>query len=130
MGGEWVEADDGGRVEVRKPATGEVVGRVAGMGAAETRRAIVASAEAFPRWRSLLARERARILRRWSDLMLDHVDDLALLLTSEQGKPLAEAEAEVVYAASFLEWFGEEAKRSHGEANPATMAATRAVGRK
>src|SRR5215475_1413701 len=97
------------------------------MGVAETRRAIAAAADAFPAWRSLLARDRARILRRWADLLIEHEDDLALLLTSEQGKPIAEAKAEVVYAASFLEWFGEEAKRVYGDTIPTYMQDRRVV---
>jgi succinate-semialdehyde dehydrogenase / glutarate-semialdehyde dehydrogenase len=121
VGGEWVDADEGDTFEVRNPATGDLLARVPRMGVAETRRAIAAAADAFPRWRSLLAKERARILRRWSDLILDRADDLALLLTAEQGKPLAEAEAEIVYAASFLEWFGEEAKRVYGDTIPTIM---------
>jgi succinate-semialdehyde dehydrogenase / glutarate-semialdehyde dehydrogenase len=127
VGGEWVDADDGRTFEVRNPATGELLAHVPRMGVAETRRAIDAAAAAFPRWRSLLARERARILRRWADLMLDHLDDLALLLTAEQGKPLAEAKAEIVYAASFLEWFGEEAKRIYGDTIPTYMEDRRVV---
>jgi succinate-semialdehyde dehydrogenase/glutarate-semialdehyde dehydrogenase len=104
--------------EVRNPATGELLADVPRMGVAETRRAIEAAAEAYPGWRSLLARDRARILRRWADLMIDNADELARLLTAEQGKPLAEAHAEIVYAASFLEWFGEEAKRIYGDTIP------------
>jgi succinate-semialdehyde dehydrogenase/glutarate-semialdehyde dehydrogenase len=121
VAGDWIDADEGDTFEVRNPATGDLVATVPRMGVAETRRAIAAAAEAFPRWRSVLARERAKILRRWSDLILDYADDLALLLTTEQGKPLAEAEAEIVYAASFLEWFGEEAKRIYGDTIPATV---------
>jgi succinate-semialdehyde dehydrogenase / glutarate-semialdehyde dehydrogenase len=127
VGGEWVDADGGDTFEVHNPATGALLARVPRMGVAETRRAIVAAAEAFPSWRSLLARERARILRRWADLMLDHGDGLALLLTAEQGKPLAEAEAEIAYAASFLEWFGEEAKRIYGDTIPTTMPGRRVL---
>jgi succinate-semialdehyde dehydrogenase / glutarate-semialdehyde dehydrogenase len=118
---------DGDTFAVVNPATGEVLEQVPRMGVDETRRAIDAAADAFPRWKSMLARERARILRRWADLIVDHVDDLALLLTSEQGKPLAEAKAEVVYAASFLEWFGEEAKRVYGDTIPTYMHDRRVV---
>jgi len=118
VGGRWVDADDGETFEVRNPATGELLAHVPRMGARETRRAIEAAAEAYPRWRSLLAKERARILRRWADLMHDRAEELAHLLTAEQGKPLAEAEAEIAYAASFLEWFGEEAKRIYGDTIP------------
>jgi succinate-semialdehyde dehydrogenase/glutarate-semialdehyde dehydrogenase len=118
IGAVWVGSDGGQTFEVCNPATGGVIARVPRMGVAETRRAIAAAAEAFPAWSSALARERARVLRRWADLMLDHSEDLALLLTSEQGKPLAEARAEIAYAASFLEWFGEEAKRVYGDTIP------------
>ena len=91
------------------------------MGAAETRRALEAAEAAYPGWRARTAADRARILRRWADLMLEHVDDLALLLTLEQGKPLAESEAEIRYAASFLEWFGEEGKRVYGDTIPSPL---------
>jgi succinate-semialdehyde dehydrogenase/glutarate-semialdehyde dehydrogenase len=124
---DWIETGSGETFEVLNPATGEVLSDVPRMGAAETRRAIEAAAEAFPRWSALLARERAQILRRWADLLVDHVDDLSLLLTAEQGKPLAEAKAEVLYAASFLEWFGEEAKRIYGDTIPTYMHDRRVV---
>src|SRR5436309_7314918 len=124
---DWIETGSGETFEVLNPATGEVLSEVPRLGAAETRRAIAAAAEAFPRWRSLLARERAQTLRRWADLIVEHLDELALLLTSEQGKPLAEARAEVVYAASFLEWFGEEAKRIYGDTIPTYMQDRRVV---
>jgi succinate-semialdehyde dehydrogenase/glutarate-semialdehyde dehydrogenase len=97
------------------------------MGPDETRRAIEAARDAYPRWRATLAKERARILRRWADLMLEHRDDLALLLTTEQGKPLAESRLEIEYAASFLEWFGEEAKRVYGDTIPTYMQDRRVV---
>jgi succinate-semialdehyde dehydrogenase/glutarate-semialdehyde dehydrogenase len=112
---------------VINPATGEVLEEVPRMGPPETRRAIAAAADAFPHWSSLLARERARVLRRWADLVVANVDDLASLLTAEQGKPLAEARAEVLYAASFLEWFGEEAKRVYGDTIPTYMQDRRVV---
>src|SRR5438552_11143469 len=124
---DWIETGSGETFEVLNPATGEVLSEVPRMGIAETRRAIEAAAEAFPRWSSLLARERAQILRRWADLIVDHLDDLSLLLTAEQGKPLAEAKAEVLYAASFLEWFGEEAKRIYGDTIPTYMQDRRVV---
>jgi succinate-semialdehyde dehydrogenase/glutarate-semialdehyde dehydrogenase len=127
VGGEWIDADEGETFEVRNPATGELLAQVPRMGVGETRRAVAAAAEAFPRWRSLLAKQRALILRRWSDLMHDHADELALLLTAEQGKPLAEAEAEIAYAASFLEWFGEEAKRVYGDTIPTPTADRRVL---
>jgi succinate-semialdehyde dehydrogenase / glutarate-semialdehyde dehydrogenase len=124
---DWLEAGSGETFEVRNPATGEVVAEVSRMGVAETRGAIEAAADAFPSWSTLLARERAQILRRWADLVVEHLDDLASLLTAEQGKPLAEARAEIVYAASFLEWFGEEAKRIYGDTIPTYMQDRRVV---
>jgi succinate-semialdehyde dehydrogenase / glutarate-semialdehyde dehydrogenase len=127
VGGNWTDADSGDTFEVVDPATGEVLARVPRMGVGETRRAIEAAADAYPNWRSLLARERAQILRRWADSLLAHLDDLALLLTAEQGKPLAESTAEIVYAASFLEWFGEEAKRVYGDTIPTYMQDRRVV---
>jgi succinate-semialdehyde dehydrogenase/glutarate-semialdehyde dehydrogenase len=124
---DWIETRSGDTFAVGNPATGEVLAEVPRMGVAETREAIDAAAEAFPRWSSLLARERAQILRRWADLIVEHLDDLAQLLTAEQGKPLAEAKAEVLYAASFLEWFGEEAKRIYGDTIPTYMNDRRVV---
>jgi len=116
--GEWVTADSGGTLEVRNPATGEVLGTVPKMGTAETRRAIAAAAKAMPAWAKKTARERAQILRRWHDLLLANQDDLAKLMTAEQGKPLAEAKGEIAYAASFIEWFAEEGKRLYGDLIP------------
>ena len=116
--GSWVDADSGATFSVTNPATGDVVAEVPRMGAAETRRALAAAERALPGWRQRTAKERARILRRLADLMLEHEDDLARLMVVEQGKPLAEAKVEVVYAASFYEWFGEEAKRVYGDTIP------------
>jgi succinate-semialdehyde dehydrogenase/glutarate-semialdehyde dehydrogenase len=113
--GEWCDASGGATVEVRNPATGEKLGTVPHMGAEETRCAIDAANAAWPAWRKKAARERAAILRKWSDLMLENADDLALLMTVEQGKPLAESKGEIGYAASFFEWFGEQAKRADGD---------------
>jgi succinate-semialdehyde dehydrogenase/glutarate-semialdehyde dehydrogenase len=127
IGGEWVEGDAGATFPVINPATGEELAQVPRMGADETRRAIEAAQTAYPAWRATLAKERARILRRWADLMLEHRDDLALLLTTEQGKPLAESRLEIEYAASFLEWFGEEAKRVYGDTIPTYMQDRRVV---
>jgi succinate-semialdehyde dehydrogenase/glutarate-semialdehyde dehydrogenase len=127
IGGAWVEGDSGATFPVLNPATGEELAQVPRMGADETRRAIGAARDAYPRWRATLAKERARILRRWADLMLEHRDDLALLLTTEQGKPLAESRLEIEYAASFLEWFGEEAKRVYGDTIPTYMQDRRVV---
>jgi succinate-semialdehyde dehydrogenase/glutarate-semialdehyde dehydrogenase len=127
IGGVWAEADGGGTFPVVDPATGHELARVPRMGADETRRAIDAARDAYPGWRGMLAKERARILRRWADLMLEHRDDLALLLTAEQGKPLSESSVEIEYAASFLEWFGEEGKRVYGDTIPTYMQDRRVV---
>ncbi len=116
--GQWVDADGGGVFAVTDPATGAKIVEVADLGAAETRRAIDAAARALPAWRSKTAKERAAVLRRWFDLLVAHTDDLALLMTTEQGKPLAEACGEVAYGASFIEWFAEEGKRAYGDVIP------------
>ena len=115
LGGEWADADDASTITVTNPATGETLGTVPHMGAAETRRAIEAADKAWPAWRRKTAKERAAILRRWYELMMENADDLALLMTLEQGKPLAESKGEVSYAASFFEWFAEQAKRIEGD---------------
>ncbi|MCO4892402.1 NADP-dependent succinate-semialdehyde dehydrogenase [Cupriavidus sp. WGtm5] len=115
IAGNWQDADSGATFTVTNPASGALIGTVPGMGAAETRRAIDAAQAAQAGWRRKTARERAAVLRAWYELMLANADDLALLMTTEQGKPLAEAKGEVVYAASFLEWFAEEAKRVSGD---------------
>lgn len=116
--GSWVDADNGQTIKVNNPATNDIIGTVPKMGAAETRRAIEAADKALPAWRALTAKERANKLRKWFDLMIENQDDLARLMTIEQGKPLAEAKGEIAYAASFLEWFGEEAKRIYGDTIP------------
>ncbi|HEX8478418.1 MAG TPA: aldehyde dehydrogenase family protein, partial [Telluria sp.] len=113
--GEWCDAQDAQTVDVINPATGATIGSVPHMGALEAKRAIAAAAAAWPAWRKKTAKERAVILRKWNDLMLENADDLAAIMTAEQGKPLAEAKGEITYAASFLEWFGEEAKRIAGD---------------
>ena len=105
INGQWVAADSGSVFPVTNPAGGEVLAKVADCGAAETRRAIDAAAEALPAWRSKTATARAAILRRWHDLILENTEDLALLMTLEQGKPLAESRGEVRYGATFIEWF-------------------------
>ena len=115
---EWVDADNRSTFEVTDPADGSVLGHVPNMGAAETRRAIEAANAAWPAWRALTAKERATILRRWYELMLANQEDLANLMTAEQGKPLAESKGEIVYAASFIEWFAEEGKRIYGDTIP------------
>jgi succinate-semialdehyde dehydrogenase / glutarate-semialdehyde dehydrogenase len=119
-------SDSGETFPVDNPATGETIANVPRMGAAETRRALVRAEEALPAWRSLLAKDRARILRRWADLMLENEEGLARLLTTEQGKPLAESRTEIAYAASFYEWFGEEGKRIYGDTIP-TYASDRRI---
>jgi succinate-semialdehyde dehydrogenase/glutarate-semialdehyde dehydrogenase len=116
--GAWVNAKSGGTVSVDNPATGEVIGTVPRMGTAETRDAIEAADRAFQTWRKKTGKEKAAVLRRWFELMMANVDDLARLMTIEQGKPLAESKGEVAYAAAFLEWFGEEAKRIYGDTIP------------
>lgn len=125
--GEWCDADDASTFEVSNPATGEIVGKAPHMGAPETKRAIDAANAAWPAWRKKTARERALILRKWNDLMLENADDLALIMTAEQGKPLPEAKGEVAYAASFLEWFGEQAKRIEGDTLQSPWADRRTV---
>ncbi len=115
IAGQWCDADGGATISVTNPATGEALGSVPKMGAAETRRAIEAANAAWPEWRKKPAKTRAAILRKWNDLILANADDLAALMTAEQGKPLSESKGEITYAASFIEWFGEEAKRIAGE---------------
>jgi succinate-semialdehyde dehydrogenase/glutarate-semialdehyde dehydrogenase len=116
--GEWVDAYDRATIPVKDPASGETLGTVPKMGAEETRRAIEAADKALPAWRGKTAKERAQILRRWFDLMMANQEDLATLMTAEQGKPLAESKGEIAYAAAFIEWFGEEGKRIYGDTIP------------
>lgn len=118
VNGQWITADDGKTVAIANPANGRIVGHVPVMGAVESRRAIDAAAAALPAWARRTAKERAVILRKFADLMSANADDLAIIMTSEQGKPLAEARGEVAYAASFLEWFAEEGKRVYGDIVP------------
>ena len=125
--GSWVAADSGEQINVTNPATGEPVGDIPRLGRAETERAIEAADAALPAWRALTAQERADLLLKWHDLMLEHKQDLALLMTHEQGKPVKEAEGEIVYAASFLRWFAEEARRVYGETIPAANANQRII---
>ncbi len=122
IGGTWTGADSGASVSIRNPATGEEIATVPDMGGAETRRAIEAASAAWPAWRAKTAKERSALLRRWFELIMANQDDLGLILTSEQGKPLPEAKGEIAYGASFIEWFSEEAKRVYGETIPATTA--------
>ena len=122
VAGAWEDAHSAATRDVLSPATGEKLGTVPNMGAAETRRAIEAAALALPAWAKKTAQERALILRRWYDLMLANQEDLARIMTAEQGKPLAEARGEIAYAAGFIEWFGEEGKRLYGDVIPAHQA--------
>jgi succinate-semialdehyde dehydrogenase/glutarate-semialdehyde dehydrogenase len=118
IGGAWVQADSGRTLDVRNPANGELVGSVPAMGAAETRRAIDAAYTAQKAWRALTAKERQKPLRRLFDLMMENQEDLAIIMTAEQGKPLAESRGEIAYAASFIEFFAEEGKRIYGDTIP------------
>lgn len=122
IGGKWESADGGGTHDVVNPATREKIGTVPEMGAAETRRAIESARAAFPAWAAKTAKERATILRRWYELMMANQEDLAVLMTAEQGKPLAESKGEIAYAASFIEWFAEEGKRVYGDTIPGHQA--------
>jgi succinate-semialdehyde dehydrogenase/glutarate-semialdehyde dehydrogenase len=123
--GTWCAADDGATVDIRNPANGSVVGAVPVMRAGETRRAIDAASRAMPEWAKRTAKDRATVLRRFAELMVANADDLAVIMTSEQGKPLAEARGEITYAAAFLEWFAEEGKRVYGEIIPTFRADAR-----
>ncbi|HYS76754.1 MAG TPA: aldehyde dehydrogenase family protein, partial [Burkholderiales bacterium] len=125
--GKWADADGRKSIPVNNPATGEILGTVPNMGAAEARRAIEAANAAFPAWRAKTAKERANILRKWFDLMMANQEDLAKILTAEQGKPLAEARTEISYGASFIEWFAEEGKRIYGDTIPGHQADKRIV---
>ena len=127
INGAWVPSPNNVTVNVDNPATGEILGTVPKLGAAETRAAIDAANAAFPAWSKKTGKERATVLRRWFDLMMENQDDLARLMTLEQGKPLTESKGEVAYAAAFLEWFGEEAKRVYGDTIPGHQADKRIV---
>ena len=127
INGAWTGADSGETIDVTNPATGAHLGTIPKMGSAETRRAIEAAHAALPSWRAKTAQGRSVILRRWAELLLEHQDDLAVLMTAEQGKPLAEARGETVYAASFLEWFAEEGKRVYGDVIPSDQTGKRIV---
>ncbi len=127
INGEWRDADSKATINVTNPADGSVIGNIPKMGAPETRRAIEAANAALPAWRAKLAKERANILRKWFELLIANTDDLALIMTTEQGKPLAEAKGEIGYAASFIEWFAEEAKRIYGDVIPQHQADKRLV---
>jgi len=127
INGRWVDADDAATAPVTNPATGAVIGSVPNCGAAETRRALQAAEAALPAWRALTAKERAAKMRTWFDLIMANQEDLALIMTTEQGKPLAEARGEIAYAASFIEWFAEEGKRVYGDVIPQHQADKRIV---
>ena len=127
VGGQWIDADNGAVFAVTNPADGSVLGTVPELGAGEVRRAIAAAEAAFPAWRARTAKERSAVLRRWFDLCMANLDDLAAILTLEQGKPLAEARGEVAYGSAFIEWFAEEAKRVYGDVIPAQSADRRIV---
>ena len=125
--GAWVDALNRGTIPVTNPATGETLGTVPRMGAEETRHAIEAADKALPAWRAKTAKERAQILRKMYDLMMANQEDLATLMTAEQGKPLTESRGEIAYAAAFIEWFGEEGKRVYGDTIPAHASDKRIV---
>ena len=125
--GAWADADSGKTVSVSNPASGEILGSIPNMGTDETRRAIAAANAAFPGWRAKTAKERSTILRKWFELMMLHQEDLAKLMTAEQGKPLSESRGEIAYAASFIEWFAEEGKRIYGDTIPQHQADKRIV---
>mgnify|MGYP001818512797 FL=1 len=127
INGQWVDADDGATFIVTNPANGVPITEVARVGAAETARAIAAADTAMADWRALPAKSRAGLLRKWFDLMMAHQEDLAIIMTAEQGKVLAESRGEVAYGASFVEWFGEEAKRVDGDVIPGPAADRRIV---
>lgn len=121
IGGDWVGADDGTRLEVINPADGNILAEVPNCGAVETHRAIAAANAAWPAWQALTAKQRARVLQAWFRLIVDNADDLAQLITAECGKPLSEARGETIYGASFVEWFAEEGKRTYGESIPSPV---------
>jgi len=127
VGGHWIDADNGQTFDVVNPATGEVITKVAKCGTVETRRAINAAQAAFYLWRKKTAKERAGLLRKWFNLMMENQEDLARILTAEMGKPLAEARGEIAYGANYVEWFAEEAKRIYGDTIPAPDASKRLV---
>jgi succinate-semialdehyde dehydrogenase/glutarate-semialdehyde dehydrogenase len=127
VGGQWIDADDQGVIPVTNPADGRKLGTVPKLGTAEVRRAVEAAEKAFPAWQAKTARERSTILKRWFDLCMQNQEDLATILTSEQGKVLAEAKGEIAYGSAFIEWFAEEARRVYGDVIPANSADRRIV---
>ena len=127
VGGAWLTADTGETIAVDNPATGAVIGRAPNCGVAETEQAIDAAEKAFHLWRKRTPAERAVLLERWFELIIEHREDLALIMTLEQGKPLAESRGEISYGASFVKWFAEEARRIYGETIPSPLADTRII---
>ena len=127
VGGDWVDADSGETFDVIDPANGQTIGVVPSFGTAETRRAVEAANAAYPAWRALTGKERASVLRRWYELMLEHQEDLAIIMTAEQGKPMAESRGEILFGSSFIEWFAEEAKRAYGDVIPTHLSDRRIV---
>jgi succinate-semialdehyde dehydrogenase/glutarate-semialdehyde dehydrogenase len=127
VGGQWIDASDGETIDVVNPATGDIIGAVPRLSASDVESAIQAANKALPAWRDTSAKERSKLLRRWYDLCMEHQEDLALILTSEQGKPLTEARGEIAYGSSFIEWFAEEAKRVYGDVIPAATSDRRII---
>ncbi|CAK8720524.1 MAG: succinate-semialdehyde dehydrogenase [Candidatus Electronema aureum] len=127
IGGAWTDGAAGKTIEVRNPATGELLGTVPSLGREETRQAIAAAEAAWPGWKNRTAHERSRLIRRWYDLIIEHQRDLAVIMTAEQGKPLAESLGEILYGASFVEWFAEEAKRVYGDTIPMAQPGKRII---
>jgi succinate-semialdehyde dehydrogenase/glutarate-semialdehyde dehydrogenase len=127
IGGQWIDASDGATIDVVNPATGNIIGAVPRLTAADVDSAIQMANKALPAWRETSAKERAKLLRRWYELCMEHQEDLAVILTSEQGKPLTEARGEIAYGSSFIEWFAEEAKRVYGDVIPAATSDRRII---
>jgi len=125
--GQWIQAPNGNTFEVLNPSTGEVIAKVANLGAQETKQAIAAAEVAYDHWKTIPAKQRSSILRRWYELVLENQEDLALIMTSEQGKVMSESRGEVIYGASYIEWFAEEAKRIYGDVLPSTSADRRSI---
>ncbi|MCI5121187.1 MAG: aldehyde dehydrogenase family protein, partial [Candidatus Electrothrix sp. AUS4] len=127
INGTWISSEEKKSITVHNPATGELVGEVPSLGRNETLMAIEAADAAWPAWRSRTAHERSRCIRRWYDLIIENQEDLAIIMTAEQGKPLAESRGEILYAASFVEWFAEEAKRVYGDTIPMAQQGKRII---
>src|SRR5438309_4829468 len=125
--GGWADADERRTIAVHNPATGAVLGTVPRMATAEAKRAVEAAERALPAWSAKTAKERAALLRKWFDLMMAHQEDLAQIMTAEQGKPLSESRGEIAYGASFIEWFAEEGKRAYGDVIPTHQADKRVL---